>query len=973
MVRSRALDWGWLVVRLLGRWPLLLFVGGSGLFFGGLLVLGLTPYEDDIENYHYPVLVLLLQALRQGQLPLWTPAMFVGFPFLADGSAGTFYPLNWLALLVPADRAVVWLLWLRTLLSGLFFFLFLRAVGRSPAAATFGAFVYAFSGYSVGHWIHFSIGHSALTLPLALWAIERACQTRGRAAGRWLVVAGLAHGLQWLGLHPQVALISAVGLLAYGVFRGLEASSGLSWPQRGLRLGRGMGLVGLIAAGLAAAQLVPMAELGRLSERGQGVSYAFATSHALPPHNLLTALWPFLFVAPGGFDWGLTTRWETAFYVGQVPLGLALVAVVVRRDRWVLFWGTMALVSLWVALGSYAPLNLHYLVYSLPPFAPFRVPARFLQLTDLALAVLAATGFDLLRRAPAVSLRAGIWTFAAPVLLLILLGWATVALVTLAPAMAQSLLDTLYGHWPHANPWHADRLWPALQQTLSPQNRRWLLWSGLALLSAVLLLAAHRRPQWPFWPLVLAGLAVLDLLLFARAFWHLVPTTYLSQPADPLARYLLDHATGQRVWNLPGVPTRPNRLLAWGIREVEAYGPLRPQRFVAYSVTAQRGESRLLDLLGVRWVVAPLPERAPAHTAGVFFDPHRAEVVVGRRWDLPPPLYQLAEPVPVQRVRLVGALAYAAHLAQGTTVAEVVLRRPEGQTTVLPLQAGVHLAEWAAERPDVWPSLRHALPTVVWREPVFDPHGWRFDRLLFFGEVTLPEPWPVAQVSLHLVEPSVVVEVYGLSLVTPAGTVRPLDRFDHGRFRERLRTAAGRVLENQQALPRVFLVGAARRLPPDQAGLDRLARELADPLSVAYLEEPVDLPAQPAGPAGTARLVAETPTGLVIAVAASRPALLVVTDLDYPGWQATVDGLPAPIYRANYLFRAVPVPPGAHTVVMRFDPLSVRVGLAASLLTLLGALVLLRAWRPRRVSAGVAGDNVPGERPEPGQTEKVPV
>jgi len=111
----------------------------------------------------------------------------------------------------------------------------------------------------------------------------------------------------------------------------------------------------------------------------------------------------------------------------------------------------------------------------------------------------------------------------------------------------------------------------------------------------------------------------------------------------------------------------------------------------------------------------------------------------------------------------------------------------------------------------------------------------------------------------------------------------------------------------------------------------------------------------------------------VIAVAASRPALLVVTDLDYPGWQATVDGLPAPIYRANYLFRAVPVPPGAHTVVMRFDPLSVRVGLAASLLTLLGALVLLRAWRPRRVSAGVAGDNVPGERPEPGQTEKVPV
>jgi uncharacterized membrane protein YfhO len=76
---------------------------------------------------------------------------------------------------------------------------------------------------------------------------------------------------------------------------------------------------------------------------------------------------------------------------------------------------------------------------------------------------------------------------------------------------------------------------------------------------------------------------------------------------------------------------------------------------------------------------------------------------------------------------------------------------------------------------------------------------------------------------------------------------------------------------------------------------------------------------------------------------------VVVSELYYPGWRATMDGIDTPIYRADHALRAVLVPAGRHSVEMVFDPLSFRVGAIISLVTLLtAALVLVRAgWRAR--------------------------
>jgi uncharacterized membrane protein YfhO len=64
------------------------------------------------------------------------------------------------------------------------------------------------------------------------------------------------------------------------------------------------------------------------------------------------------------------------------------------------------------------------------------------------------------------------------------------------------------------------------------------------------------------------------------------------------------------------------------------------------------------------------------------------------------------------------------------------------------------------------------------------------------------------------------------------------------------------------------------------------------------------------------------------------PKMLVLSETFYPGWKAYCDGRETKIYRANFAFRAVPVPAGTHRIAMVYDPVSFRIGKAITLFTL---------------------------------------
>lgn len=59
----------------------------------------------------------------------------------------------------------------------------------------------------------------------------------------------------------------------------------------------------------------------------------------------------------------------------------------------------------------------------------------------------------------------------------------------------------------------------------------------------------------------------------------------------------------------------------------------------------------------------------------------------------------------------------------------------------------------------------------------------------------------------------------------------------------------------------------------------------------------------------------------------------------YPGWKAYVDGKKTKIYRANYTFRAVVIPKGTHAIKFSYEPNSVKIGIAISLISLVLYLI----------------------------------
>jgi hypothetical protein len=96
------------------------------------------------------------------------------------------------------------------------------------------------------------------------------------------------------------------------------------------------------------------------------------------------------------------------------------------------------------------------------------------------------------------------------------------------------------------------------------------------------------------------------------------------------------------------------------------------------------------------------------------------------------------------------------------------------------------------------------------------------------------------------------------------------------------------------------------------------------------------------GAPGEARLLARTPTRWSVGVAAEAPATLIVANATFPGWRAFVDGSDAPIVSPEGRPFAIPVPAGAHTVVLEYRPASFRLGLACAAAALAALVVATR-------------------------------
>lgn len=163
--------------------------------------------------------------------------------------------------------------------------------------------------------------------------------------------------------------------------------------------------------------------------------------------------------------------------------------------------------------------------------------------------------------------------------------------------------------------------------------------------------------------------------------------------------------------------------------------------------------------------------------------------------------------------------------------------------------------------------------------------------------------------------------------------------------------------ENPHPLPRAY-VSINYAVMNGADSLKTVWRKRFDPFRSTVLEPPAGEILQSVGsgpPIVPAMITRYESTRVDIETHSSQPGFLVLTDADYPGWRAEVDGAPAKIVTANYLFRAVPVGAGPHRVTFTYAPSSVRWGLAATFAAVLMAVVGLSRDRGSAAAQARAG------------------
>jgi hypothetical protein len=160
------------------------------------------------------------------------------------------------------------------------------------------------------------------------------------------------------------------------------------------------------------------------------------------------------------------------------------------------------------------------------------------------------------------------------------------------------------------------------------------------------------------------------------------------------------------------------------------------------------------------------------------------------------------------------------------------------------------------------------------------------------------------------------------------------------------------VVRNRNALPRAWLVAEAESVDGEQA-LRRIRGGGAfNPRRTALLEDaPGELPSLPGGElmSGSAsRVAAYEPNRIIVETDAPTPTVLVLSEIFYPGWEATVDGRAERIRLTDFLLRGVALPAGRHRVEMRYAAPQARNGAFVSALTLAALAGLCLASRRRR-------------------------
>ena len=162
------------------------------------------------------------------------------------------------------------------------------------------------------------------------------------------------------------------------------------------------------------------------------------------------------------------------------------------------------------------------------------------------------------------------------------------------------------------------------------------------------------------------------------------------------------------------------------------------------------------------------------------------------------------------------------------------------------------------------------------------------------------------------------------------------------------------ALQNPYAMGNAWFVDAVRYVDNANQELDGLKDSDLRRVAVADKQFQTVLgEAAVQDSTAVAELAGYEPNELKYTVNSRQGGILVLSDIFYPGWEATIDGQPVEIGRVDYVLRALHVAPGQHEVVLRFFPKTLDTTetlayVALAVLALLALVLIIKQYKHRR-------------------------
>ncbi len=909
----------------LPRHALLVVAGYAVLFtwlFSQPIVHGTYMAEGDLYDWFLPIFL--------SPISRWSHDMFGGLPLFADTSDSQAYIVDFLFA-----RVLHW--WngyiiCAYVLGSSFTYAYVFTLTRSKTAGAFSGLAVGLSHAMLEKQAQINLVHCAAWFPLMVLAIDRLLAGAG-ASRRWIAIGAFATANCFLAGHPQPILYAVSFCGVYALAGGLAERA----PRTFYLQAAGTTVLAIL---ITAAKSIPFVEVSRYMARTE-VSYAWFINPAPPVMQVMTGL-----LIPPQHD----PSKPISLYVGLGVLALAILGVVSRRFPWrARVWAGAAVFAVLLTAGDATPVA--WLAYQIPLWNKFRIISRMLFVFSCATAVLAGFAIAEIQRRERSRRAIGIAT--ATVLALVGVV-AVMARLNVSVQLAVGLTTAAALLW---LPQAAGREGP-------PYARRFAVVVGLltAIVAADLLSHVQYRVTAGGFELTVIG----------------PEDTRPSVHADALAARIAP--TRQRLLAVGGssrdatVPSGFARL--WRIPTAGGYSPIMSARLAALAMMGApgdvfpdvlAGEDRSLDLLAVRDIIVhddeyPAPETFESQ--GITWAKPPLDFSIGRS-DCAPSYarsasFQLPAEAAVASIAMVVHLRCADNVPLGTEVAELEITGPGGAPYRRPIVAGVDVADQGLIDDKTREHAGHHVATIF-EDPEIRPY-------VYLARVDLPRPIRGARMTIRTAPMRGWLTIDRLTVVDTAGRAMPqtlgpllLENTDRWRMTTRYHTSRQTdrrsdeqqpgeegyvVYENLRALPRVWIVPGAVEMPEEQAIETIRYSQFPDgrpfdPMQVALIDPGAGAHAFPPGGAD-ARLVSIEDTRMTVDVSSAGGGYLVLSEAEYPGWYARIDGGGSvPVQRTDVMFQGVPVPAGHHTVVFELASTTLRAGMAVSAIAIAIALFLL--------------------------------